>query len=269
MRGVEIAALTVSILALIISIPAAVAAVASARASKQSASAAATTAFIELDRRHNERCPRLRINCSRLNPESDSPDEHLRLTVALVGPPELDRLDRMTVTIRDDRPGRQDGTQRPGGPSLDELRAQIWGPYRFVPGTGPGADPSQGVLGADPAGRTTPTAGMSVGEVLPFVLEPTPPPRWSNQTADDWRREQGSVLRLAFECHDSGARPWKLTAEIDTRDPIRSRFPLPACDHSGSAGAYWEERVIFRVKNIRGAYWHRGRSVMPGALPDE
>jgi hypothetical protein len=223
--AMEIAALTVSILALIISIPAAVAAVASARASKQSATAAATAASIELDRRHNERCPRLKIACSPINPQSDLTSDQLRLTVALVGPPELDRLDQMTVTIRDDRPGRGDGAQRPGGPSPDEVRAQVWSPYRFVPGTGPGADPSRGVPGADSTGRTTPTSGVLVGDALLFVLEPTLPPRWSNQTTDDWRREQGAVLKLAVECHDSGDRPWTITAEIDTRDPDPVEVP--------------------------------------------
>ena len=62
----------------------------------------------------------------------------MRLSVFLAGAPELRRLDSLTVKIRDDHPWRADGSPLAGGPSSEEVAAQIWGPYRFIPGTGPG-----------------------------------------------------------------------------------------------------------------------------------
>jgi hypothetical protein len=163
----------------------------------------------------------LTITCTPINPGSDQ----LRLTVALTGPPELHQLDRLIVTIRDDHSGRQSSTTLPGGPTPEQLHAQIWGPLRFVPGTGPGADPTRGVPGADPTGRSTPTTGLPVGEELPFALEPSPPPRWSNHTHQAWRQERGTILRLTFECHNNTDHPWTLTGEIDTQDPTPVQIP--------------------------------------------
>ncbi|MGH3673237.1 MAG: hypothetical protein ACRDSH_21860 [Pseudonocardiaceae bacterium] len=220
-----VAALIVSILAVVVSVAATRYARRSAQASEKSAVAASTTAALELDRRHADRTPRLQIRCQPTNPGSDQ----LHLTVFLMGPPELSQLDGLTVTIRDDHPWRRHGTPVAGGPTPEQVSAHIWGPYRFVPGTGPGADPSHGVPGADSTGRSTPTAGLPVGEKLPFFLEPSPPPSWSDQTPQDWRRERGTVVRLTFECHQSGSEhPWTLTGEIDTQtdNPIE----VPAAD---------------------------------------
>ena len=49
----------------------------------------------------------------------------LRLTVLLAGPRELGRLDSLTVTVRDDRPGRVEGSLLAGGPSADEIAAHV------------------------------------------------------------------------------------------------------------------------------------------------
>jgi len=74
----------------------------SAAASERSAVAAEQRASLELARRHDELTPRFRVS---VEPRVDL----LRLLVFLQGPPELARLDRLTVTIRDDRPGRAEG----------------------------------------------------------------------------------------------------------------------------------------------------------------
>lgn len=134
----------------------------------------------------------------------------------LSGPPELERLDELTVTIRDDHPWRGQGTPLAGGPTPEQVAAQIWGPRRFIPGTGPGADPVRGIPGADQTGRATPTGGMPVGEELPFFLEPTRPPAWSQQPQENWLKERGTVVRLRLDCRRDGWEPWTLTAEIDT-----------------------------------------------------
>ena len=101
-----------------------------------------------------------------------------------------------------------------GGPTPEQVAAQVWGPYRFIPGTGPGADPVRGIPGADETGRVTATGGMPVGEELPFFLEPTRPPSWSSQPQENWLK-RGTVVRLRLGCRRDGREPWTLTAEVD------------------------------------------------------
>lgn len=140
----------------------------SATAAERSAVAAEGAAAIEAGRRHVELTPRFRVSFDRLQD---------RLTVELTGPPELARLDSLTVRVRDDRPGRAEDA-RPGGPSAEEIAATVWGLYRFIPGSGPGASPGGEFQGADATGRVTSTAGMAVGESLSFAMELTRPPAW-------------------------------------------------------------------------------------------
>ena len=188
-----------------------------AGAGERAALAGSTAAAVESDRRHAELTPRLRIRCRPSNPGSDQ----YELTVKLIGPVGLDRLDELVVTIRDDHPWRAEGTDLAGGPSPEEVAAQIWGPKRFVPGTGPGTNPARGVPGADPTGRTTPTGGMPMDEELRFVLEATTPPRWSRQSTQDWLTQQGTVLRLTFQCRKDTAA-WSVAGEVDfqTDNPV-------------------------------------------------
>jgi hypothetical protein len=202
----------VDIAALVVAIVAAVAAAAAAEYARRSARSAAETASMDRQRRHAELTPHFRVTLGRANPGVDT----LRLRVFLMGPPELGRLDGLTVTIRDDHPWRGQGPQLGGGPTAEQVAGQIWGPYRFTPGTGPGADAVRGIPGADPTGRTTPTRGMPVGEELQFSLERTLPPLWSQQTPEDWRREQGTVIRLQLECRRDGWDPWTLAGEVSS-----------------------------------------------------
>ena len=191
------------------------------RSAAKSAAAAATTAALDLQRRHAELTPRFRITCESSNPGSPT----LRLSVFLSGPPYLERLDALTVTIRDDHPWRGQGTPLAGGPTPEQVASQIWGPYRFIPGTGPGADPVRAVPGADPTGRTTPTSGLPVGEELPFFLEPTQPPSWSQQPPGNWRRERGTLVRLRLECRRDGWDPWVVTSEVDPEGQSKVEVP--------------------------------------------
>jgi hypothetical protein len=208
----NIAALVVAIVAALAALAAVWYARRSDRSASRSAAAAATTAALDIQRRNAELTPRFRVTCEPSNPGSPT----LRLRVFLAGPPELRRLDALIVTIRDDHPWRGQGTPLAGGPTPEQVAAQIWGPYRFIPGTGPGADSVRGIPGADPTGRTTPTGGMPVGEELPFFLEPTFPPSWSQQPQQNWQKERGTVLRLQLECQLEGWEPWTLACEIDT-----------------------------------------------------
>jgi hypothetical protein len=188
----------------------------------KSAAAAATTAALDMQRRNAELTPRFRVTCEPSNPGSPT----LRLGVFLSAPPELERLDALTVTIRDDHPWRGQGTLA-GGPTPEQVAVQIWGPYRFIPGTGPGADSVRGIPGADPTGRTTPTGGMPVGEELPFFLEPTWPPSWSQQPQENWQKECGTMVRLRLEARRDGWDPWVLTCEVDTAAEGLSTVEIP------------------------------------------
>lgn len=182
-----------------------------ARSAAAEANAAARTlAEIERDRRHAELCPRLRVTCEPLNPGG----KYQQLRVALLGPPGLDRLDRLTVTIRNDHHRRGEGPLRLGGPTPEDLKRQIWGPYRFPPGTGP--DDAR----ADSNGRVTPyEAVLPVGEELPFQLEPTLPPSWAQGTSpQNWQRERGTILRITFDAQHATHGSWTLPAEIDVGD---------------------------------------------------
>jgi hypothetical protein len=105
------------------------------RSASRSAIAAATTA-LDTQRRNAELTPRFRITCQPSNPGSPA----LRLGVFLAGPPELERLDKLTLIIRDDHPWRSQHTPLAGGPTPEQVAGQIWGPYRLTPGVGPGAD---------------------------------------------------------------------------------------------------------------------------------
>jgi hypothetical protein len=182
-----------------------------ARAAKEAAEAAAATAALDKQRRNAELTPHFRIS----REPSNSGSATASLKVFLCGPPELERLDTLTVTIRDDHPWRAQGSPLAGGPTTEQVAAQIWGPFRFVPSTGPGANSVRGIPGADATGRTTPTGGLPVGEELTFALERTQPPPWSQQSTQDWWRDRGTLVRLRLECRRDGWEPWVLTGEID------------------------------------------------------
>lgn len=94
------------------------------------------------------------------------------------------------------------------------MARQIWGLWRFIQHTGPGAGTSPELTGADDTGRSTLTAGLPVGEQLPFFLEPTRPPSWSQWTDEGWENTVGLQLRLQLDCHRDGWEPWSLPCEI-------------------------------------------------------
>ena len=109
-------------------------------AAENSSVAAAITARLDADRRHAELAPQFRITCHPANQGVDA----LRLTIYLVGPAELERLDGLTVVIRDDHPWRAQGTPSAAGPTPEDVAAQIWGRLR--------PDPPHRAGGRDAAG---------------------------------------------------------------------------------------------------------------------
>lgn len=160
----------------------------SRRSSEEANAATQKLADIERDRRRTELTPQFRVNCPPSNPGSDSFD----LRAMLVGPTGLERIDQLTVIVRDDHFRRGDWQPRPAGPTQEQIREQIWGPFHFTPNTGP--DQAR----ADATGRTTVyDHELPVGEELPFQLEPTWPPPWSQMNSDDWKRQRGQTVRLS------------------------------------------------------------------------
>ena len=170
--------------------------------------AAETLAGIERDRRRSELTPRFRIAWEPANPGVDA----LTMRIMLTGPPGLDRVDRLTVRIRNDHFRRDDWPLTAGGPTREQVQQQIWGPYRFRPHTGP--DDAR----ADEHGRVTVyDHEVPVGEQLQFLLEPTVPPSWSRDASGEWWRGMvGTVIRLALEAERTGHGRWTLPAELDT-----------------------------------------------------
>jgi hypothetical protein len=179
----------------------------SSRAASEANAAATTLAELERDRRHGELCPRLRVSCE---PRGSGTHE-LRLWVMLLGPPTMDRVDSLTVKIRDDHFRRGDGCLLAGGPTREQIKEQIWGPYRFTPGVAPDQARS------DRTGRVIVyETSVPVGEDLPVQLEPTSRSEWATATSpEDWRREQGTVIRLVFLAEHTQHGKWTLPAEID------------------------------------------------------
>jgi len=175
----------------------------------QANASASTLAEIERQRRHGELYPRLRVVCEPWGPGVEGT---LRLRVTLVGPPGLDRLDRLTAAIRNDHFRRGEGyPERMGGPTAEQVKAHIWGPYHFTPATGP--DDAR----ADSTGRTTVyDTPIPTGEQLVYQLEHTLPGSWMQMSQPDWTRQQGTLIRLAFTAEHNEHGTWYLPCEIET-----------------------------------------------------
>jgi len=179
-------------------------------AAARSNAAAETMAEIERGRQYRELTPRLRVTITGSNPGVDD----LTMHVELVGPPALVQLDKLTVTIRDDHHRRGDSLTLPAGndgPTRDDIKRHIWGPYMLRPQVGPHN------ARADITGRTVVYEDpLPVGEELPFPLEPTRPARWMHGTTPDmWRKERGSTIRVLFLAEHNTYGIWRLPAKID------------------------------------------------------
>src|SRR6185437_7683496 len=114
--------------------------------------------------------PKFEVTAQPANPGS----EQITMTLTLRGPAALGSISQISLNIEDDHPWRAGANHLPGGPTREEIAEQIWGPYRFVPGTGPGVNSLAGVLGASRTGRDiTVSRQLKIGDPIPFALEPT------------------------------------------------------------------------------------------------
>jgi hypothetical protein len=206
--------LTISILTAAASLAAAIGALGAWAAARRSNNSAATVADIERDRRHAEITPQFRYT------GRETTGERAELALTLDGPVDLDRLDSIEVSIRDDRHDRQ-GSRNGVGPTDEEVAEIVWGPYRLTPG----------VDGADQLGRTLEPFALRRGDGTRLSLSRSLPPAWSTGGTTEWRREwAGTPVRLVLICRRDGYQPWTVPLEVDV-------IPLPAAAHSAPAPA--------------------------------
>lgn len=175
---------------------------------------------IEAARRWQELMPTFDLRLAPVSPGAT----FVHLDLELLQPVALQQLESLTVRIRDDRPGRdQLGMSSLGSEEVKEqIRRQVWGPFRFTPHVGP--DP---VHRADADGREVVVeAPLEVGERLRFQLEPTQPPSWMHYTGleasaveQSWREMVGTRIRLSITAHATNLAPWVLPLEIAVGEP--------------------------------------------------
>jgi hypothetical protein len=131
----------------------------SLRAARQSNAAASTMARIERERRHTELTPHFTLAGEPWNQGSLD----VRLWLELTGPVGLDRIDAMTVVIRDE--WRQDMVHRIPHGRLDNEAGDLRAPLKFVAG------PDGSTV--DASGRAVRCGSLLIGQRIPFYLKPT------------------------------------------------------------------------------------------------
>jgi hypothetical protein len=185
----------------IIAVVALIIALASAAYTRRQAVAAEGATAIENQRRHGELTPEIAVTCEE-RPGSRLAD----MTLELTGPDGLDRLDEVTVRIRDDIPDRKPS---PGSQlTQDQISEVIWGPYRFNTGQ---RDTGQ-------HGRSHGPFSLPRHEPYPLSLEQSIPPSW---TGPSWRTQyEDKPVRLEITCRREGHTPWVLRCEAGVKpDP--------------------------------------------------
>lgn len=190
-------------LSAVAAVAAAVVAVLAWRAARAAATAATVLTQLEQGRWHNELTPRFTVTATA------DPEGRVRLVVALDGPAALDRLDQLTVTIRDDNTDHR--SRLAGGPTVEQIAAQIWGPYRFTPR----------VDGADRTGRAIAPIRLLLGDDRPFQLEPSTPPPWAGDPVA-WRAKYAAApIRLAIRCcrRNDNDHEWNVPLEVVPNRP--------------------------------------------------
>jgi hypothetical protein len=189
---------------LIIAVGAIVIALASVVYTRRQAVASEGVTAIEGKRLHDDLTPELAITCD-ARPGADS--RRADMTLELTGPAGLDRLDEVTIRIRDDMPDRK---PTPGSQlTQEQISEVIWGPYRLNPG----------MRDTDSCGRVHGPFRLPKREPYPIQLEQSMAPAWA--TPSFWRNQyDDKPVRLELTCRREGHEPWILRLEADTKpDP--------------------------------------------------
>ncbi|MFF0824970.1 hypothetical protein ACFYUR_31740 [Micromonospora haikouensis] len=183
------------------------------RAGQTSADSTAALTRIETRRIWAETIPQFRIL---IQAEADT---YALMRVELVGPPNLDRLDEIQISIRDDYHARG-ASQVAGGPTAEEVANHVWGPYRF----------RRGIDGGSENGRTVAPFRLPLGEGSYFAMDRQFPPPWNKSgTETSWRREyEGKPVRLLLRCMREGFGPWTVPVEVFVTSLQEEATSLPA-----------------------------------------
>jgi hypothetical protein len=194
------ASLIVAISALVVAAASAVYSRQQVIASRRQAVASERVTAVETRRLHHDLTPDLKITCKRQG------DEMATAVLELTGPAGLDRLDEVTVRIRDDRPGRS-----------EEPDAPIWGPFRF----------NSGVRDTDSLGRQHGPFALMKNEPYRLSLERSIVPGLVTDRAGWHRQFAGKPVRLEVTCRRGGYEPWSMPLEVVPDGPASIRY-LPA-----------------------------------------
>ena len=126
----------------------------------------------------------------------------------LLGPFGLDHLDGLTITVADDYFRRADFAEAFGLPGRRSSNR-----YGAFIASGQGLSPTK--QGGQNGTRHRLEHQLPVGEELPFVMEPTLPPPWSQQTDAEWQRQQGTIVKLRLLATHATYGQWTLPCGID------------------------------------------------------
>lgn len=180
------------------------------RAAHRSTTTADTVARIEQDRWHADLLPQFELSIERAERDRGT------LSVRLLGPLPLCHLDEIRIVIvQSDDMSRM--ATLPGGPTQEELDAQVWGPLRFT----------HGADGADVNGKTVAPFSLQVGTGRPFSIERTRPPHWQQGEDRDarWRNEWlNKPMRLVLTCRREGFREWTVPRDVVVPESPRMRW---------------------------------------------
>lgn len=143
-------------------------------------------------RYHDEREPQVQVAVRRKY------GDRAVLEVTVTGPRSLKRLDTLQVRLEDDHPR---SPVVAGGPTQEDLDAQLWGPYRLSEGDG----------------RTAELTDVAVGQLYTLWLTATTAPRWT--PPEHWRQDQeGAPVFVTVACLSGGAS-WPSLS----REPVHPR----------------------------------------------
>lgn len=178
-------------------------------AARRANATADAVARIERERWHADLTPQFRVTLER------GDGDRATLSVHLAGPLPLGHLDEVSVEVRQSDDLDYTPTLA-GGPTPEQVAAQVWGPYRFVPR----------VNDADENGQVMPAFPLRVGAGRPLAMERTRPPHWQegNDREARWRDKWlNKPLRLVLTCRRDDLDPWTVPYEVEVPQAPRVR----------------------------------------------
>ncbi|WP_069770427.1 hypothetical protein [Streptomyces sp. LUP30] len=179
-------------------------------AARRSGRTADTVARIEQDRWHADLLPQFDLSIE------DREGDRATLRVRLIGPLPLCHLDEIRIEIAQSDDMSRTATLT-GGPTQEQVDAQVWGPVCFT----------HGADGADVHGKTVAPFSLDVGTGRPFSIERTRPPHWQegHDRAARWRDQWlNSPMRVVLTCKREGFKSWVVPRDVEVPESARVRW---------------------------------------------